>query len=111
MMGRERIAHNAMRVWHAQVDEATSIAEVVGSVQDLVASLAPADVASIPEDCRPGRIRDESDIDYWNLRLAEACQATWGTHRDAEILTEMAQFFLRASVKVSHLTEGHPPAH
>ena len=104
-MGPERIAHNALRRWHSQVEDAASVDQVIAGVQDFVSSLTPGDVAHLPNDCRPGRIRDESDIDFWNMRLAEACRARWGTGDDGEMLTEVAQLFLRASVKVSRLAE------
>jgi hypothetical protein len=70
-----------------------------------VSSLTPSDLASLPADCRPGFVLDESDIDYWNLRLAEECRTLWGTDRDGRMITEMSQFFLRASVRLSRLNE------
>ena len=110
-MTREGIAYTDLRVWHAQVEQAATIPGVVVCVQDFVSSLTPSDLADVPEDCRPGRIRDESDVDFWNLRLAEACQALWGTDREGQVLIEMAQFFLRASVKVSRLGEDRVATH
>lgn len=105
-----RIPHNAMRIWHEQVDAAATIPQVVSITQDFISSLTPADLATVPQECRPGRIRDESDIDFWNLKLADACRALWGTDRDGQTLTEMSQLFQRASRRVSRLAEHPQPA-
>ena len=106
-----RVPHDDMRVWHEAIDSGKSIPEVIATMQDYVASLTPRDLAPVPADCRPGRIRDESDIDYWNLRLADACKELWGTNRDGRVITEMSQMFLRASVRVSRLADDFPPTH
>ena len=106
-----RIPHDDMRVWHEAIDTGKSPHDVIATMQDYVASLTPRDLAPIPADCRPGRIRDESDIDYWNLRLADACKELWGTDRDGRLITEMSQMFLRASVRVSRLNEDSAPTH
>ena len=106
------IAHNALHKWHEQVEEARSTDEVIGHVQDFIAMLAPLEITRLPEDCRPRAIRDASDIDYWNVRLADTCRALWGTRSDLELLTEVSQLFLRASVRVSRLAADRalPPS-
>jgi hypothetical protein len=65
-------------------------------VQDFLANLTPADVARLPEDCRPRSIHDASDVDYWSLRLASTVKALWGTQFDQEVLIEVERLFLRA---------------
>jgi hypothetical protein len=106
-----RIPHNAMRIWHEMIEHSSQSRDIVSIVQDFVSNLTPTDLAAVPPDCRPGRIRDESDIDFWNLRLADACHDLWGTDRDGKMLIEMSQVFLRASVRVSRLLEPHSEAH
>jgi hypothetical protein len=97
-----------MSVWHQKVDSAESSGEVLGIARDFLTSLTPDDLASVPDDCRPGPIRDQSDIDFWNLRLAEELRAIWGTNRDGHMVTELAQFFLHASVRLSRLGDAPP---
>ena len=97
-----------MVAWHQIVDTAQSPGEVLGIARQYISSLTADDLVSVPEDCRPAQIRDQSDIDYWNLRLAEELRAIWGTSRDGHMVTELAQFFLHASVRLSRLSE--PPA-
>jgi len=98
-----------MTLWYQMVDTAQSPGEVLGVAREYLASLTAEDMVSVPDDCRPGEIRDQSDIDFWNLRLAEELRTIWGTGRDGHMVTELAQFFLHASVRLSRLTE--PPPH
>ena len=98
-----------MSAWHQRVDTAQSPDEVLGIARDYLSSLSAADLVSVPEDCRPARLDDQSDIDFWNLRLAEELRSIWGTQREGQMVTEMAQFFLHASVRLSRLSD--PPAH
>jgi len=98
-----------MSAWHQRVDTAQSPDEVLGIARDYLSSLTSEDLVSVPEDCRPAQVDDESDIDFWNLRLAEELRSIWGTQREGQMVTEMAQFFLHASVRLSRLSD--PPAH
>ena len=98
-----------MSAWHQRVDTAQSPDEVLGIARDYLSSLTSEDLVSVPEDCRPAQVDDESDIDFWNLRLAEELRSIWGTQREGQMVTEMAQFFLHASVRLSRISE--PPAH
>ena len=96
-----------MSLWHQMVDTAQTPGEVLDIARDFMSSLTPEDLVAVPEDCRPAELRDQSDIDFWNLRLAEELRSIWGTTRDGQTVTQMAQFFLHASVRLSRL--GEPP--
>jgi len=104
-----RIAHNTMHPWHERVDASLSESEVIVNVQDFVTSLAPSDLARLPEDCRPRSIHDASDIDYWSMRLAKSVKALWGTQFDQEVLIEVERLFLRASHRLSGLADEQAP--
>ena len=95
-----------MNIWHQLVENSGTAGEVVVVARDYLSSLTPDDLGSVPMDCRPGRLRDESDIDFWNVRLADECRAVWGTNRDGRTLTELSQFFMAASVRISRLGES-----
>jgi hypothetical protein len=97
----------SMNAWSQRVDTARSPDEVLGVARDYLSSLSPADLVRIPEGCRPAQLDDQSDIDYWNLRLAEELRSIWGTERDGQVLTELAQFFLHASVRLSRVSPPH----
>ena len=104
-----RIAHNTMHPWHERVEASLSENEVIVNVQDFLTSLGPADVARLPEDCRPRSIHDASDIDYWSVRLAKSVKALWGTQFDQEVLIEVERLFLRASHRLSCLADERVP--
>ena len=91
--------------WHQQLESAASSLQVVAVVRGFLAGIPAEDLATLPRDCRPVSIRDASDIDCWNLRLAAAARAIWGTPADGRVLYALANFFLRASVRLSHLRE------
>ena len=95
-----------MSVWHQMVDSAQTPGEVLDIARDFMASLTAEDLVSVPEDCRPAELADQSDIDFWNLRLAEECRSIWGTSRDGQTVTAMSQFFLHASVRLSRLGDA-----
>lgn len=98
-----------MNLWHALLEQAIDGSHVVDIAQDYVASLSPDDLAAVPRDCRPTRIAGESDVDHWNVCLADECRNLWGTERDGRMLTDMSQFFLRASVRLSRIYEQRIP--
>jgi hypothetical protein len=104
-----RIAHNTLHPWHERVEAALSEGEVIANVQDFLKSLAPSDIARLPEDSRPRSIHDTSDIDYWSLRLAQSVKALWGTQFDQEVLIEVERLFLRASHRLSCLADERAP--
>lgn len=94
-----------MSIWHEMVDTAQTTGEVLEIARDYMASLSADDLVSVPDDCRPAHLQDQSDIDFWNLRLAEECRSIWGTTRDGHMVTELSQFFLHASVRLSRIGE------
>jgi len=95
-----------MHPWHERLDRANDVEHVVGIARRFVKSYLPAQLRSIPDEYRPDRIRSESDIDFWNVQLAEGCRGLWGTDRDGRVLTELSQFFLHASLRLSQLNEA-----
>jgi len=97
-----------MTVWNERVDTARTPGEVLDIARDYLASLSSEDLVSVPDDCRPGCLEDQSDIDFWNLKLAEECRSIWGTTRDGQMVTELSQFFLHASLRLSRIGETPP---
>ena len=57
--------------WHDTIDEARTPEEVVTIMRDYLASVTPAELAHLPEKCRPTRIKAEDDITYWTFVLAQ----------------------------------------
>ena len=94
-----------MNAWQHELEGAQQISEVIRITRDYLATLTLEELSSLSERSRPGRIRDASDIDFWNVRLADECRSSWGTPEDHHVLYELANYFLSASVRLSRLHE------
>ena len=56
--------------WRNLILASTQEEEVVGLVRDHMARWSPEEIARLPEECRPPRIRDAEDISRWAFELA-----------------------------------------
>ena len=85
--------------WQTRLDRASSEREVVSISRDFMAQFSPNEIASIPENCRPGKITDASDITSVAFELArDDC------HGDGEsVIAKVGVFFASASDKLSRL--------
>jgi hypothetical protein len=92
-----------MSTWHRQLDDAKSVAEVVSISRDFLATLTPRELARLPESCRPGKIRDESDIAELHGRLAEEYRTTRASGDELTTLQLITSLMVRASVRIAEL--------
>src|SRR5688572_11513145 len=89
--------------WRNLMREALQEQEVVGLVRDHLARWTPEEIARLPEECRPPRIRDAEDVSRWAFDLASThCAQVSGT--DVEpLLEQMLEFVTQAAVRISEL--------
>lgn len=92
-----------MSSWHRQIDDAASVAEVVSIARDFLATWTPRELARLPERCRPGKIRDESDIADLHGRLAEEYRTTRASGEELTTLQLITSFMVRTSVRIAEL--------
>jgi hypothetical protein len=92
-----------MSTWHRQLDDAKSVAEVVSIARDFLATLTPRELARLPESCRPGKIRDESDIAELHGRLAEEYRTTRASGDELTTLQLITSLMVRASIRIAEL--------
>jgi hypothetical protein len=92
-----------MSTWHHQIDDAKSVAEVVSITRDFLATWTPNELAHLPAHCRPGKIRDESDIAELHSRLAEEYRATRASGDELTTLQVLTSFMVRTSVRIAEL--------
>lgn len=85
---------------------AASEREVVELVREYISSWAPAELAALPEHCRPGKMRDAEDIADCAIALTRARISL--TDPDP-LLTEMEGFFAQACGHISQLDRGVSP--
>lgn len=96
--------------WQERLDTAATELEVVGVARDYLATLAPAEIASLPEALRPGKIVDANDITTYAFDLVrQECHDEGVQH----LVQRLAHIMSRASIRLSQImvTEHLPPAH
>lgn len=98
--------------WRNLILAAAHEDEVLTLVRDHMAMWAPNEIARLPEDCRPGRIRDAEDISRWAFTLATTHCAQNDSADDEPFLDRMLEFVTQAAIRISELQvterpEGH----
>lgn len=94
-----------MIAWYHLLDSATSPLEVVSVSRDYIASWTPQELAYLPVDCRPGKLRDRSDIEFLHDKLVDEYR---DSHASGEALTrlqELTSFIVRAAIRIAELSE------
>ena len=102
-----RAAHTT---WHTQLDDSRDIETILSVTRDYLATFGPEDLARLPDDCRPGRIKGEDDITYWSCKLAQFQQKDPNERIDAELLQEMLNYFLHAWFRISQIQRARSKA-
>ena len=88
--------------WHRQLEETQSVAEVVLTLRDYLATLSPEQLSRLPEVCRSVRTKAEDDIEYWTFKLSHHADEhePWV---DADLMREIFNHFLHASVRLARI--------
>ena len=89
--------------WRNLLRASTQEDEVLMLVRDHMALWAPEEIARLPEDCRPGRIRDADDISRWAFELATTHCAQAVLPEDEPFLDRMLEFVTQAAIRLSEL--------
>jgi len=85
--------------WIQKIGLVRSQLELLELSREYLASWFHGDLALIPEECRPTRIRDTDDLHYWSERLAESfCDGA--VHGESpDLHRQMLSFFMAAARK------------
>jgi hypothetical protein len=86
-----------------RVATARTCEELVEAANDYLASWHHRDLALIPDDCRPSRVRDVDDLFYWHGRLSETYVARTVVSAEGIAIRRMVGFFLSAAERASHI--------
>ena len=89
--------------WRNLILTAAHENEIVGLVRDHLALWTPEEIARLPEDCRPPRIRDAEDVSRWAFELASTHCAQKLSDADEPILDRMLEFVTQAAMRLSVL--------
>jgi hypothetical protein len=89
--------------WHCRIEIAETIDEVLVLVRDYVATLDPEVLRHLPDACRTLRVKAEDDIEYWTFKLSQRPAGGDGGGIDADLLQEVFNHFLHASLRLSQI--------
>jgi hypothetical protein len=96
--------------WERSLAGLRSSEEIIATTRDYLDSLSPELLARLPEECRPGPIKYEDDIDYWAYRLTQYYCADDQERVDGKLLRELIDFFLHALIRLAELHRNLPGA-
>ena len=92
-----------MLAWFRQLDRASSAAEVVKVCRDYLATWHPEELARLPGECRPGRLKNTEDVDDLHACLVEEYRRNRVDGEALAALQNMTSFVVRASVRLAQL--------
>ena|SRR5688572_29240960 len=94
--------------WRTLINSSTNEDEVVAMVRDHLARYSPQEIARLPEECRPPRIRDAEDVSQWAFELARTHCAQSGDDDNETVLERMLEFVTQAGQRLSELKATAP---
>lgn len=92
--------------WYRLLESARNSLEVVAITRDYLATWTPDEIARLPAAVRPGRLRDETDLEELHSRLVEEYRQTRASGAALETLQKLTSFMVRASIRVAELSGG-----
>jgi hypothetical protein len=104
MMGYLLEAH--MR-WNDKIEEAATPADLLSLARDYIAEWAAPDLALVPEQARPLRVKGIDDLAYWHQRLVDCYCTGAAVGAGGDKVRDMLQFFALAIQRAAEL-EGEP---
>jgi hypothetical protein len=91
--------------WYRQLANAKGTLEVVAIVRDYLTTWTPHDLARLPQAARPGRIRDEEDVELLHSAAVEEYRSTRATGEDLDLLQQLTSLLVRASMRIAELRD------
>jgi hypothetical protein len=95
---------STMTTWFAQIDRAKSVPETLSVARDYVASLSTRELGQLPEVCRPGRLKNEQDVEALHSCLVDTYRDSRATGEELDTLQRLTSFVVRLSIRLSELT-------
>lgn len=94
-----------MVTWYRLLDSARGPLEVVAIARDYLATWTPEEMARLPAAVRPGKLRDERDIEELHSSLVDEYRTTTATGLALDALQRLTTFMVRAAIRISELSE------
>jgi hypothetical protein len=89
--------------WFHMLESARSSLQVVSVARDYLSEWTPEELARLPERCRPGKLRDEQDIEDLHSRLVEEYRNTEASGEELATIQQLTSFLVRASIRIAEL--------
>ena len=77
--------------------------DVVGMVREYLGEWLPGELALLPADCRPNKIRDSQDINELAFAVTRARFGFVGAVHTAELILEMETFLAHACIRIAEI--------
>ncbi|HYC34984.1 MAG TPA: hypothetical protein VEC19_01075 [Usitatibacter sp.] len=92
-----------MLTWFRRIDMSRNPAEALEVVREYVAALPSEELARLPQACRPGRIKDEAEVE--RLRAALVAEFRDGRQEGEALasLQRLTSLVVRASIRLADL--------
>ena len=92
-----------MASWFQLMDNARDAAEVVTIVRDYLATWTPQEIARLPVECRPKRIRVAEDVEELHAAAVDCYRTTLASGDELTALQLMTGMLAHASVRIAQL--------
>jgi hypothetical protein len=89
--------------WRSVIHSAATEEELVSITRDYLACWSPEEIARLPVECRPGRVRDGEDIAQWAFELTSCHLARRVPAEDEPLLLKMMLFVNEAAERLAKL--------
>lgn len=89
--------------WRSVIHNAATEEELVSVTRDYLACWSPEEIARLPAECRPGRVRDGQDIGQWAFELTSCHLARRASPGDEPLLLKMMLFVNEAAERLAKL--------
>ncbi|HXF81111.1 MAG TPA: hypothetical protein VN598_19735 [Usitatibacter sp.] len=99
-----------MVTWYRLLDNARNSLEVVAVARDYLATWTPGELALLPPHARPGRLREERDVEELHSTLVEEYRGTIATGPKLDALQRLTTFMVRATIRIAELSAPQPTA-
>ena len=97
-----------MNGWYEKLEECGTNEDLLAIARDYLAGWDAVDLALVPEQARPLRIKGIDDLAYWHQRLVDCYCSGAATGDGSEKVRDMLQFFAFAIQRAAELA-GVPP--
>jgi hypothetical protein len=87
---------------------ATSESDVIELVRDYIGEWLPEELAMLPFDCRPGKLRDSEDLNELALNLVRACVSFDVEPEQLRAIEEMDAFVGQACQRIAEIERRVP---